>query len=78
MDATAHVLANEVDVGAKASMVLLWGGWFAALVPDLDAHVRLSMEAYAILASSVKRPVPDWPRLLQVRASAWCGTTLWV
>ncbi len=66
--ATESALRLEVADKAAASVEALWSGWFAALVPDIDAERPLPMTAYAILANSVKRPVVHWPRLLQV----WC------
>ena len=65
--ATAHALAHDVPSTAEQSVVALWGGWFAALVPDMDTPLALPMRAYAILASSARRSAPEWPRLVQVR-----------
>jgi len=63
--ATESALRLEVPQKAAASVEAMWSGWFAALVPDIDAARPLPMTAYAILAFSVKRPVVSWPRLLQ-------------
>jgi hypothetical protein len=66
--ATQHVLSHEAQGEAKDSTNTLWRGWFASLVPDVASGGALPMKAYAILASSVRRPPMDWPPLLQVCA----------
>lgn len=65
--ATEHALLHEVPAVAELSVASLWASWFAVLVPDMDTPSALPMRAYAILASTTRRPAPEWPRLLQVR-----------
>jgi hypothetical protein len=69
--ATCHVLSPEPVTAAQGDaqekgVCGLWSGLFAALLPDIDSCKPLPMLAYAILASSMRRPAPEWPRLLQV------------
>jgi hypothetical protein len=64
--ATNYILNEPEGAARVVSLGTLWSGPFAALLPDMDSTNPLPMLAYAILASSMKRPAPEWPRLLQV------------